>query len=454
MGHFTIICDERRLSLIINWIFSRCEFRPNITLYQPVAMNSIVALFAKVILITVCSIALLGCDSKVNLTAVAALQKRAKDTNTSGLVVYIGDSLIVNDSFGSKPRLQDAMSATKSVVNLAIGKLLTDSLIRSIDEPVSLYYPEWKQGNKKEITIRHLMNHTSGLQSDRMTNEIYKSPDFVQLALSAQLNDPPGSKFFYNNKATNLLAGIVQKASGIRMDHYLKAKLFDPLGMKDYLWLTDSFLHHYNSTGIQDTAYLRQGNPIAMAELLITPLEFAKLGLFILNKGKIADQQVIDEAWLEELFKAGQDFDPTCGLLWWLIYDPETSFVSFREEQLEKLEQLKLDEWIFIELKSIKGDYKRPIDFSNRLDSLPSIQAMGGRMPFRLKLFEMGFYENIYEWHTTKVIGISAKGTYGQYLTIYPDKGIVAVRMIDPENYSGAEDDFAEFEYMVYDLVK
>lgn len=84
-----------------------------------------------------------------------------------------------------------------------------------------------------------------------------------------------------------MLAGIVQKASGIRMDQYLKTKLFDPLGMKDYLRLTDSFLHHYNSSGTQDTANLRQGNPIAMAELLITPLEFAKLGLFILNRERL-----------------------------------------------------------------------------------------------------------------------------------------------------------------------
>lgn len=132
-------------------------------------MNPIVALFAKVFLITVCSIALFGCDSKVNLNAEAALQKRAKETNTSGLVVCAGDSLIIDNSFDSKPGLLDAMSATKAVANLAIGKLFTDSLIQPIDEPGSLYYPEWKHGNKKEITIRHLMNHTSGLQSDCMT---------------------------------------------------------------------------------------------------------------------------------------------------------------------------------------------------------------------------------------------------------------------------------------------
>lgn len=157
---------------------------------------------------------------------------------------------------------------------------------------------------------------------------------------------------------------------------------------------------------------------------------------------------------MKELFEPGQSFDPSCGLLWWLIYNPETSFISFGERKLSKLGQLKLDKQVIEELKSVKGEYKRPIDFSRKLDSLPTIKAMGGRMPFRFKLFEMGFYENIYEWHTTKVVGISAKGTYRQYLTIYPDKGIVAVRMIDPENYSGAEDDFAEFEYMVYNLVK
>ena len=79
------------------------------------------------------------------------------------------------------------MSATKSIVSLAIGRLIDSGKITSLDQPVSDFYPEWKQGRKKLITVRHLLNHTSGIQNPPITTEIYASPDFVQLALAAEL---------------------------------------------------------------------------------------------------------------------------------------------------------------------------------------------------------------------------------------------------------------------------
>ncbi len=402
------------------------------------------------ILTIITSLTLTAKAQVVSNDALELLKSQGKQTNSGGLVVWVNGKSVVVEGAG----LIDAMSATKSVVNLAVGILVTNGTIKSIDEPVHLYYPEWNQGLKKGITIRHLLNHTSGIQSQRLTNEIYEAPDFVQLALCAEVTSPPGVTFFYNNKATNLLAGIIEKASGRRMDKFLKVELFDFLGMKDYAWLTDSFLHHLNKTGKQDTAYLRSGNPIGMAELLITPAEFAKIGLFILNKGNAGDKQVISENWFDESFKAGQPYDPTCGLLWWLIYDPATSYITFGDEQIKKLEDIGLSEQLIMELKTIRGKYEKPYDLSLKFDSLPSIVKMGGRLKFRLMLFDKGYNDSPYTWHVTRVVGISAKGTYGQYLTIFPEKKIVAVRMIDSENYRSPEDDFAEFEYLVYKLVK
>src|SRR5690606_13701260 len=83
---------------------------------------------------------------------------------------------------------------------------------RMIDLPVHTYYPEWRDGVKSRITIRHLLDHTSGLRTDQGTGEIYASPDFVRLALDAEVTSEPGTVFFYNNKAVNLLAGIVERA--------------------------------------------------------------------------------------------------------------------------------------------------------------------------------------------------------------------------------------------------
>src|SRR5699024_765363 len=94
------------------------------------------------------------------------------------------------------------------------------------------------------------------------------SPNFIQLALSASVADKPGTKFAYNNKAVNLLSGIIQKASGQKMDHYLRGGLFKEMGITDFNWRTDD-----------------EGNPIAMAGLQIYPSDLAKLGQLVLHKG-------------------------------------------------------------------------------------------------------------------------------------------------------------------------
>ncbi|MBK6364810.1 MAG: serine hydrolase [Saprospiraceae bacterium] len=198
----------------------------------------------------------------------------------------------------------EAMSSTKSIVNLAIGKLLTDSLIKSIDQPIYDFYPEWKQGMKKDVTIRHLLNHTSGMQNIPLTTtEIYPSPDFIKLALAAEIVNKPGTTFSYNNKAVNLLAGIVKIASKKRMDNYLAEKIFTPLGIEDFDWELDD-----------------EGNPHAMAGFQVLPKDFAKLGQLFIQKGKWEGKQLISEAWFSET-GTPNPLEPTCGLLWWIDYE-------------------------------------------------------------------------------------------------------------------------------------
>ena len=133
------------------------------------------------------------------------LIKTAELTQTDGLVIYLDGKLYLENYFGKQPKKIDAMSSTKSIVNFAFGKLITDGLLKSIDQPVADFFPEWKQGMKREITIRHLLNHTSGMQNIPLTTvEIYPSPDFVKLALAAEIVNKPGTAFSYNNKAVNL----------------------------------------------------------------------------------------------------------------------------------------------------------------------------------------------------------------------------------------------------------
>ena len=124
-------------------------------------------------------------EEPVQSAALDQLVAAAEKSHTDALVIWQDGKPLGEWYFGKPVEPIEAMSATKSVVNLAMGKLITDGKIKSLDQPVWEFYPEWRQGRKKNITIRHLLNHTSGLQNFPRTEvEIYPSPDFIQLALA------------------------------------------------------------------------------------------------------------------------------------------------------------------------------------------------------------------------------------------------------------------------------
>ena len=205
--------------------------------------------------------------------------QRAKDSHSDSLLIIKDGKVVAEYYAGKKEEKIETMSCTKSVVGLAIAKLVDQGKIKSFDQPVYEFYPEWKQGKKASITVRHLLNHTSGLQNLPDTSyEIYPSKDFVKLALAAELSDEPGAKFSYNNKAVNLLAGIVQVASGKRMDVFMRDEFFAPLAIKDFRWTLDA-----------------AGNPHGMSGLQLSAEDFAKFGTLILNRGKFNDKQILSE---------------------------------------------------------------------------------------------------------------------------------------------------------------
>src|SRR6266567_3671160 len=134
--------------------------------------------------------------------AVRAIQAatRAADSDTT-LVTCAGHALLHYQRPESIEKRFGMASCTKSLVAVGVGRVLTQGKISSLDQPVSDFYPEWKQGQKASVTLRMLMNHTSGLQNvPRPAVEIDPAPDVIKLALAAELSDAPGQRFLYNNK--------------------------------------------------------------------------------------------------------------------------------------------------------------------------------------------------------------------------------------------------------------
>lgn len=388
--------------------------------------------------------------------ALNKLVERAKETHSSALAVYQDDKLIFNQCFDSAYIPLDLMSSTKSFVNLAVGLLITNGKIKSIDEPVCTYYPEWNTGLKSKVTIRYLLNHTSGLQANRNTRDIYQQTDYVQYALDAAVVDTPGTNFFYNNKAVNLLAGIVKKAGGVRMDTLVIKQIFKPLGITNFRWNTDVFQYNVMQKKNIDTTLLATGNPIGMAELFMRADDLAKVGLFVLHQGKWKGKQIIKKRWFKESSQPGQQINKTNGLLWWLVYDPLTSYVTFDDTNIDKLKKLQVNDTAISELSSVKGRYNSIAHFLQTVDDLPWFKKSGGSGAFTQLLYSKNFFNPFYTYviSQSKIVGYQALGYLGQYLTIFPDKKLVVARTISPRNSKGSADRFYDFELLSYNLVQ
>jgi CubicO group peptidase (beta-lactamase class C family) len=286
-------------------------------------------------------------EGAVDAKALATLINRGRESNSDALVV-LRDGKLVGELYFDKPRAPiEAMSVTKSIVSLAVGKLIDSGKLKSLDEPVSNIYPEWRQGKKRAITVRHLLNHTSGIQAERTTkNEIYPSPDFVQLALAAELVSDPGTKFFYNNKAVSILAGIVQKLSGKRLDRFVGDEIFAPMGITDFGWELD-----------------QSGNPHSMSGLSIHALDLAKIGQMLLDEGVWQGKTIISKGWIAQSIAPGQQITPSCGLLWWLDY--QSMKVTINDQCVDAWRQAKLEDDFMQRVLPMKGKlYERKAFFA------------------------------------------------------------------------------------------
>lgn len=339
------------------------------------------------------------------------VQEAIAQHSSSLLVMRDGKVLAQYRDPALKSEELDMMSATKSVVALGIGLLVTDGKIKSLDQPVSDFYPEWKQGQKASITVRMLMNHTSGLQNvPTAPTEIYPAPDFVQLALAAELSDPPGTRFSYNNKAMNLLSGIIEKASGMPMDKFLEARLFKPMGMTHSGW----------------GEYDKADHPQAMSGWVTDAADAARVGQLVLDEGRWQGRQLVSVSFMREMTAQGSPLSPKYGLLWWRI--PSYSHTTVRSDLAAVLTSHGIDPSIVALLTPLQGKY-----FPSNADFVKAlVNASGAQMravQLALSEHKLGS-SDLVKVDSGPVVAYEAEGYLGQYIVVVPAARIVAVRQI------------------------
>jgi CubicO group peptidase (beta-lactamase class C family)/pimeloyl-ACP methyl ester carboxylesterase len=195
--------------------------------------------------------------------------------------------------------LHDVRSVSKSFVSAAVMIALGQGKIKSLDQRVFDFFPEYARndtGVKRHITIQHLLNMSAGLEwnenvpyTDPNNSEILmnNSPDAIEFVLNQKMVDEPGKKFNYSGGCSQVLAAIVEKTTGMPVDKFLEINLFRPLGIEKYNWVKNS-----------------DGKPSAASGLRLRSRDMLKFGMLYMNDGKWNGKQVIPSTSVMQTIKS------------------------------------------------------------------------------------------------------------------------------------------------------
>lgn len=202
----------------------------------------------------------------------------------------------------------ESASMHKSVLGLVVGAAIADGHIASVDEPVQTYLTEWQDSPRGTITIANLLQMDSGLQT--LSYEGGGASDAVKFnsgenvratILGLEPVAEPGEVFHYAGTSSQLLALIVERATGEPYSDYLSQSIWSPLGASDAnVW--------YNEA---------DGFPRAYSALLAKAEDWLRVGLMIKDNGEANGQQIIPSDYIEAMTSPSPS-NPNYGYQVWL----------------------------------------------------------------------------------------------------------------------------------------
>lgn len=216
---------------------------------------------------------------------------------TVAFVVIENDSLVYEEyrEGWSDTRTSNIFSSTKSIVGLLVGAAYDEGKIESLDDPVWKYIPEFKEGEKEKITIRHLLTMSGGLDWDEayaslfsVTTHGYYGNDLYRLVTHLDVIEEPGKQFSYRSGDTQLLAFIVEKATGKTISDYAQEKFWKQMNTcKDAYWLLDK----------------KDGDEKAFCCFHTTARGVARFARLMLNHGNWNGKQLVSEEYINEAMR-------------------------------------------------------------------------------------------------------------------------------------------------------
>ena len=263
-------------------------------------------------------------------------------------IYAIKDGSAVYDDCWHGFKTEDAMnvnSVTKGVMGLLAGIALDKGYIRNLDQNVMDFFPDYnvKRGEKTiyDVTIRHLLTMTAPYKGkSEPWKKVCTSQDFT-LAILDYLGGRNGitGEFRYATLGIQILAGIIERATGEKCIDFANKNLFEPLGLPKRIPHGDSskedqFDFFMNKNPRKYEWYSDpQGCVTAGWGLCMSAKDMAVIGAMVLGGGMHGDKRLISEEYLKDMLaphiKLGERFGfMNYGYLWYKPYDDREVYAA------------------------------------------------------------------------------------------------------------------------------
>ena len=244
-----------------------------------------------------------------------------EDSRSIAYLIIKNDSLLHESYFDGydENSKTNSFSMAKSYVCALLGKAIMDGHIESLDQPVGDFFEEYKTGLASTVTVGDLASMASGsswvesyYSPFTITTRAYYGEELEKAIFSLNTVKTPGRAFEYSSGDTQLLAMIIEKATGEKLYNYLSKSLWIPLESEnDALWQVDS-----------------QKNDMVKAYCCIASnaKDFARLGRLYKDYGKWNGKKILDSTYVVKSINPRFEKSPQYGYGFWLNKINDKSF--------------------------------------------------------------------------------------------------------------------------------
>jgi CubicO group peptidase (beta-lactamase class C family) len=215
-------------------------------------------------------------------------------------------------------------SVTKSIVSALIGIAIDAGYIKSADQKVLDFFPEYvpdaADRQKQEITLRHLLTMTAPWPFEdwhEPLDTLCMQPDWVKYTLDMLGRNGTTGTFKYSTAGAHLLSAVIMRSTGKSAREFANIRLFRPLGMKeipDYAMKAFGFEDLFGKK-VKGWVKDPDGNSTGGWGLTLNPRDMARFGCLYLNCGMWDNRQIISRTWIDESTARNPN---NYGYLWWL----------------------------------------------------------------------------------------------------------------------------------------